>query len=57
MPPGTEKATIDKLKLILSENVFADWIRYVMLLGDQSKKLKQAAHDELPGNILFLTAN
>ena len=50
MPPGTEKATLDKLKLMLTESTFADWIRYVMLLGDQSKKLKQAAHEELPGN-------
>ena len=53
MPMETEKATLDKLKLMLNESTFADWIRYVMLLGDQSKKLKQAAHEELPGTFYF----
>ena len=50
MPPGVEKNVLDKLKLMLSVPAFADYVRYVMLLGDQSKKLKKAAHDELPGN-------
>ena len=49
MPAGTEKAVLEKLKLMLTVPAFADYVRYVMLLGDQSKKLKQAAHDELPG--------
>lgn len=48
MPAGTEKTVLEQLKLMLTVSAFADYVRYVMLLGDQSKKLKQAAHDELP---------
>ena len=50
MPPGVEKNVLDQLKLMLTVPAFSDYVRYVMLLGDQSKKLKQAAHEELPGN-------
>lgn len=51
MPPGSEKATLDKLKLIVQQNEFADWVRYVIMLGDHSKSLLQLAHDELPGTV------
>ena len=51
MPAATEKKTVDLLKLMLQEDIFADWIRYVMFLGDHSKKMLQAAHDELPGKL------
>ena len=54
MPPGVEKKVLDQLKQMLTVPAFAEYVRYVMLLGDQSKKLKQAAHEELPGNFIFL---
>lgn len=48
MPRESEKASLEKLKIILQQEECADWITYVIMLGDHSKSLLEMAHDELP---------
>ena len=50
IPFLSESITIELLRYLLHEKASADWIRYVMILGSQSKQLLNTAHAELPGN-------
>ena len=45
----SQDKTLEKLKHMVQQNEFANWVRYVIMLGDHSKILLQLAHDELPG--------